>query len=125
MGNLVDFPSFDTIWSTLHNYSDYGSGSRGTYHFVDGENDTTLYVSVPGYKADDLTVEMHEGQLTVTGKPSTEKSVGVLVPKQINLKFNVQRSYLVDGAELTDGLLAIRLTRPNKTEAMKIPVQTK
>ena len=129
MGSIVSFPTlFDEVFNDVFgsgSFRNYESGSRGTYHFVEDTDGTTLYVSAPGYKADDLAVEMHEGRLTITGKPSVERSLGVLVPKQINLCLSVNSSYLVDNAEFSDGLLTIRLVKPNKTEALRIPIQTK
>lgn len=115
-------------WSGLDDFgfswSDFNFSSRGQYHLVEHDDHSIVYVSAPGYKKDDITVEMQEGRLTVKGRPSTDKSVGVLVPKQIDLRFSVSPNHIVDNAELHDGILAIKLMRIKKTEAVKIPVLT-
>lgn len=104
--------------------SDYAQSSRGEFHLVEYDEHSFLYVSAPGYKKDDLTVEMQEGRLSIKGQPTTDKSVGMLVPKQIDLKFSISSNFLVDSAELVDGILAVKLIKARKTEAVKIPIST-
>lgn len=111
---------FEPLFS--EQYPNYGQSSRGEFHLVEHDEHSFLYVSAPGYKKDDLTVEMQEGRLSIKGKPSTDKSVGVLVPNQIDLKYSVSSNFLVDSAELVDGILAVKLVKARKTEAVKIPI---
>lgn len=108
-------------WSGFDDFG-FNFSSRGQYHLTEHDDHSILYVSAPGYKKNDITVEMQEGRLTIKGQPSTDKSVGVLVPKQIDLRFSVSPNHIVDNAELHDGILAIKLMRLKKTEAVKIPV---
>lgn len=125
-GRLGTFYPFESLWS--QRYEDAGdlprsaATSRGQYHFVEADDVSTLYVSVPGYKRDDITIEMNHGNVSITGTPTHVGSIGVLVPKRINLKFAVHSDFLVDGAELKDGLLSVKLHRQRKTEAKKIPI---
>lgn len=118
----------DQLWRTLldETFPSFSESSRGKYHLVEGDDGYTLYVSAPGYKSDDITVEVHEGRLMISGKPSGEhQSLGMIVPDRVDLRFSLSPNYLVDSAEITDGILAVKVKRTGKTEAVKIPIQTK
>ncbi len=103
------------------------TGSRGQYELREDSPDdvskSTLYVNAIGYKSEDLSVEMREGRLSITGALTDRKTV--LVPNKIDLRFSVNSNVLIEAAELHDGLLAIHLTRASKSsETVKIPVQS-
>ncbi len=88
----------------------------------DGEH-STLYVSAPGYKSEDISIEMYEGRVDISGSPSVDRRT-TLVPKKISLKFTLSSNVLVERAEFKDGLLAIHLIQKyNKVEIVKIPIQ--
>jgi len=120
--------SLDHLWRNLldETFPSFSETSRGKYHLVDHEDGYTLYVSVPGYKSEDIAVEVHEGRLMISGKPSSEhKSIGVIVPEQIKLWFSLNPNYLVDSAEITDGILAVKVMKTAKTETVKIPIMAR
>jgi HSP20 family molecular chaperone IbpA len=124
---LREYAPFETLWSEMAKDFFHHETSRGRYHVVREDNDASvLYVNAPGYKTEDITVEMNEGVLSVRGKPSVKhKSIGVLIPNQIDLHFTISPTFIVDGAELSDGILAVALKKMTRTETVKIPVQTK
>lgn len=118
------FSGFDSI---VHDFKT-GSSSRGTYYFAqDPDGEMTLYVNAPGYKTDDIAVEIQSGYLTIHGEPSIENKaiVGKIVPERIALRFSVDHMYLVAGAVLNDGILTVLFSKTKQAETTKIPVISK
>lgn len=88
----------------------------------EGEDRYRIVMAVAGFSRDMLQITARENQLTVTGRQSTEKNVAPEQPEQTWLhrgiaRRNFERSFRladhvqVDGAEMHDGLLEIRLRR--------------
>ncbi|WP_373696388.1 Hsp20 family protein [Hyphobacterium marinum] len=84
-----------------------------------GENDYRIELAVAGFGEDDLTVEVQENVLTVSGRKA-ERSEDEDGPRYVHRgiaeraferRFHLADHVNVEGAELKNGLLAIQLQR--------------
>ena len=131
MDNLVHHLFGD---STKHGGS---SKSNSCYtpklNLVETDKDYQVSLDLPGVKSDDITVELEEDRLTISGKRSQEeKSEGKTYHR-------IERSYgefsrvitlpeLLDegkvSADYTDGVLTVLLPKSEKAKPTKITVNT-
>ena len=88
-----------------------------------GENAYRVTMAVAGFSADELTIVVQEGVLTVTGKGAKEDEPKQFLHRGIarrafERRFELADHIKVSGAELANGLLHIDLVR-EVPEAMK------
>jgi len=97
------------------------------------ENDYRVEVAVAGFKPDELSVDLKEGVLTVSGRKTandgeTERRYlhRGLAERNFERRFQLADHVVVDGADLADGLLTITLRRelPEQLKARSIPIGT-
>lgn len=97
--------------------------TSGNCEYVENGDELTIYALAPGYGRDDLTVEVQDGVLRVSGKLADDQRKSSFVPDSVDYEFSVGAAYQIEEASHENGLLAIRLTRLQKTsEATKIPL---
>ena len=81
-----------------------------------GENGLRITLAVAGFTADDLAIELVEGQLTVRGKQTDDSDRVFLhrgiAARQFQRAFMLAEGIEVTGARLDNGLLSIDLVRP-------------
>jgi HSP20 family molecular chaperone IbpA len=114
---------FDGVFDTI--FSSPQLSSRGQYEFVDRGESSHLYIAVPGYKSEDLTVKVHDGILTIKGEKA-DRITNLTAPR-VDLKFRVAPTILVNQANYDNGILEIVLVRPEqpKRDALRIPINVK
>lgn len=101
----------------------FGKHFASRYELIEKTpSESVLHVSAPGYTSADLSIEMHEGRLTITGSVPADRLLGSLVPQQVKMDFQVSPTFHVEQASLENGILSVRLTRHIKTEPVKIPI---
>lgn len=89
-----------------------------------GENDYRIEIAVAGFKPDELTVEVKENLLTVTGRKAANDGDGKqylhrgLAERNFERKFQLTDYLVVVDADLSNGLLSIALKR-ELPEALK------
>jgi molecular chaperone IbpA len=89
-----------------------------------GENDYRIEIAVAGFKPDELTVEVKENLLTVTGRKAANDGDAKqylhrgLAERNFERKFQLTDYLLVVDADLSNGLLSIALKR-ELPEALK------
>lgn len=92
-----------------------------------GENTYRIEIAVAGFKADELSIEARENQLTVTGrKAANDAAEGTertflhrgLAERDFERRFQLADYVVVKGAELANGLLIVDLAR-ELPEALK------
>lgn len=89
-----------------------------------GENDYRIEIAVAGFKPDELTVEVKENLLTVTGRKAANDGDAKqylhrgLAERNFERKFQLTDYLIVEGADLSNGLLSIALKR-ELPEALK------
>ncbi|MBX9801522.1 MAG: Hsp20 family protein [Caulobacteraceae bacterium] len=91
-----------------------------------GENAYRIEIAVAGFKPDELTLEVKENLLTVTGRKTANDDAGVertylhrgLAERDFDRRFQLADYVVVRSADLADGLLSIELAR-ELPEALK------
>lgn len=95
-------------------------------------NALTLLADMPGVKPGDLTIDLHDGVLTIAGHadvPETPNEVSVLQEYRMG---TFQRSFMLSEiidqrqiqATLTHGVLRLRLPKVEQAKPRQIKVQT-
>lgn len=124
------FIGFDYIWSEIERLSEMADNKLYPPHNVvlyPDQEQITIELALAGYKADELTVEVREGLLVVSGeKPLSdgrEYSHRGISSKRFSRTFRLSEHVVVSGANFVDGLLVIDLKvelpeekRPRKIE---------
>ena len=97
-----------------------------------GDQSYLVEIAVAGFGEDDIMIEVTEGVLTVKGKLDQEEKDPPFVHKGIASrpfvrKFRMAPNVKVDQAEMTNGILRIRLFEevPKEKIPIKIPINTK
>ena len=91
-----------------------------------GENAYRIEIAVAGFRPKELTLEVKENLLTVTGRKTANDDAGTertflhrgLAERDFERRFQLADYVIVKGAELTNGLLTIDLAR-ELPEALK------
>ena len=91
-----------------------------------GENAYRIEIAVAGFKPDELTLEVKENLLTVTGRKTANDDAGVqrtylhrgLAERDFERRFQLADYVVVKSADLADGLLTVELAR-ELPEALK------
>lgn len=98
-----------------------------------GENAYRIELAVAGFKPDELTLEVKENLLTVTGrKTANDDATGRtylhrgLAERDFERRFQLADYVVVKGADLADGLLSIELARelPEALKPRQIEINT-
>ena len=108
------------------------STSYPPYNVVEtSENEYTIEVAVAGFAQDDLTIEEHNGQLTIRGEISDDTD-RKYVHKGISTRrfervFTIADHVHVSDAVVENGLLSVHLVRevPEELQPRKIAIEFK
>lgn len=99
-----------------------------------GEHEYRVELAVAGFSEDDLSIEVQENVLTISGKrvPSTENEARNFLHRGIAERSFERRFHLADNVEVRDadlknGLLAVRLEReiPDEKKPRQISINGK
>ena len=78
----------------------------------------TITMALAGYTKEELKITFEPGELKILGEPYNAEPEGVvymhkgIAKRKFIQTFTIDRSILVDGIDLKDGLLTITLSRP-------------
>ena len=96
-----------------------------------GEGEYRVELAVAGFKPDELSVDVKENLLTVTGRKTANDEPRRylhhgLAARNFERRFQLADYVVVDGAEIADGLLSISLRRelPEALKARRIEIAT-
>jgi len=108
------FIGFDHVWSEIERLSDMADNKLYPPHNVVKHDDVnfTVELALAGYSKDDLTVEVKDGILVVTGDKSSEEREYLhrgISSKKFTRTFRLSEHVVVSGADFVDGLLVIDL----------------
>ena len=110
------FIGFDHIWNDIARLSEMSDNKLYPPHNVVKQDEThfSVELALAGYSKDDLTVEVKDGILVVTGgKTEGEKEREYLhrgiSAKKFTRTFRLSEHVVVDVADFKDGLLVIDL----------------
>lgn len=128
------FIGFDHVWAEIERLSDMADNKLYPPHNVVKHNETEFSVelALAGYSRDDLTVEVKDGILVITGdgrptlKDEAEREYlhrGISA-KKFTRTFRLSEHTVVDGADFRDGLLVIdlRVVVPEEKRPRVIPI---
>lgn len=94
-----------------------------------GENDFLLTLAVAGYRRENLTVNLEDRVLVISGKTDEEKEEKTFLHKGISSRsfrkaFQLGSEVQVEGAALADGLLKVELKRviPDEKKPREIDI---
>jgi molecular chaperone IbpA len=108
------FIGFDHVWNEIERLSDMADNKLYPPHNVVKHDDVnfTVELALAGYSKDDLTVEVKDGILVVTGDKSSEEREYLhrgISSKKFSRTFRLSEHVVVSGADFVDGLLVIDL----------------
>ncbi|MFN3669148.1 MAG: Hsp20 family protein [Brevundimonas sp.] len=99
-----------------------------------GENAYRIEIAVAGFKPDELTLEVKENLLTVTGRKTANDDAGAgrtylhrgLAERDFERRFQLADYVVVKSADLADGLLTVELVRelPEALKPRRIEIGT-
>ena len=99
-----------------------------------GENAYRIEIAVAGFKPEELTLEVKENLLTVTGRKTANDDAAAgrtylhrgLAERDFERRFQLADYVVVKGADLTNGLLSIELVRelPEALKPRQIEINT-
>lgn len=121
---------YDRMFETLDKFTEHAS--RGTkyppYNIVKHNDDLLeIEMAVAGFEREEIEIELADGTLTVKGAPATEDKEYVykgIAARQFLHKFALADTIKVQGAELVNGMLRIRLENviPEHRKPRKIEI---
>ena len=110
------FIGFDHIWNDIARLSEMSDNKLYPPHNVVKQDDThfSVELALAGYSKDELTVEIKDGILVVTGGKAEGDEEREYLHRCISAKkftrtFRLSEHVVVDGADFKDGLLVIDL----------------
>ena len=123
---------FDRLANQLESAHRSDTGGYPPYNIeLTGEDHYRISLAVAGFSNDELELEVKENILKVTGakRPQEEQTKYLhqgIANRSFERTFQLADYVRVDGAELTDGLLHIRLVReiPEAVKPRRIEIST-
>ena len=124
---------FDRLASLLEAAaSTEGPGGYPPYNIETvGDNAWRIEMAVAGFKPDELSVDVKENVLTVTGRKTANDDAKRylhrgLAERDFERRFQLADHVLVDNAQLADGLLSVSLRRelPEALKPRRIEIAT-
>jgi molecular chaperone IbpA len=110
------FIGFDHIWNDIARLSEMSDNKLYPPHNVVKQDDThfSVELALAGYSKDELSVEVKDGILVVTGGKAEGDEEREYLHRGISAKkftrtFRLSEHVVVDGADFKDGLLVIDL----------------
>merc|ERR1711991_649429 len=109
---------FDNLFDRLFDIDLESSSSYPPYNIskVD-ENNYIIEMALAGFNKDDIEIELSDGELTVRSKKREDSNKDVnlihqgISHRSFNRKFTLSEEILVKNAEMTNGMLIIKLEK--------------
>jgi len=129
------FLGFDHIWNEIETLSRHaGANERGfPFHNIVkvSDKEVLLEMALAGFKKEDIDIQMTDGLLTIKGAVATATDAGReylhqgVTHKPFVETFRLGEHVVVNGAELTDGLLVIsmKVEPPEEQRPLKIELK--
>ena len=119
---------FDRLFDMLQQPADISSGFPPYNIERSDENHYRITLAVAGFRESDLSVDVHAGVLTVTGKTEEAPKAGYLyqgiAARGFERRFQLAEHVEVRGAKLENGLLHVDLERivPEEKKPRRIEI---
>jgi molecular chaperone IbpA len=115
---------FDRIFNDFENRAQQSTTNYPPYNVIKHNDDSfEIEVAVAGFDREDITIEVDQGQLRIRGQ-RTEQAIEHqylhrgLAARDFERTFTLAEHIIVGDAELTNGILSVKLTR-EVPEALK------
>lgn len=115
---------FDRIFNDFENRYQHSTTNYPPYNVIKhDENSFEIEVAVAGFEREDITIEVDQNQLVIRGQRAKEDDAGKyvyrgLAARDFDRSFTLAEHIIVGDAELTNGILRVKLTR-EVPEALK------
>ncbi|NBP00011.1 MAG: heat-shock protein [Proteobacteria bacterium] len=115
---------FDRIFSDFENRFQHSTTNYPPYNVIKhDDNSFEIEVAVAGFERSDITIEVDQDQLRIKGKRLKEDDPSMyvyrgLAARDFERTFTLAEHIIVGEAELTNGILHVKLTR-EVPEALK------
>jgi HSP20 family protein len=107
------------------------AGWRPTVDIYDSNGETVIQAELPGVKKEDISVDVKDNVLTITGQRSKEEEIKEENYYRQERRFgSFQRAFTLPGevdpenvkAEFKDGILKVRIPKPREPQTKKITI---
>jgi molecular chaperone IbpA len=115
---------FDRIFNDFENRTHQSTTNYPPYNVIKHNDDSfEIEVAVAGFNREDITIEVDQGQLRIRGQRTEQESEHQylhrgLAARDFERTFTLAEHIIVGDAELTNGILSVKLTR-EVPEALK------
>jgi len=115
---------FDRILHDFENRAQHSTTNYPPYNVIKHNDDSfEIEVAVAGFDREDITIEVDQGQLRIRGQRTEQESEHQylhrgLAARDFERTFTLAEHIIVGDAELTNGILSVKLTR-EVPEALK------
>ncbi len=115
---------FDRIFNDFENRAHQSTTNYPPYNVIKHNDDSfEIEVAVAGFNREDITIEVDQGQLRIRGQHTAQESEHQylhrgLAARDFERTFTLAEHIIVGDAELTNGILSVKLTR-EVPEALK------
>ena len=131
MRSSVGFDRFNDLFESLRDGAEERFETWPPYNIEKtGEDDYRIVMAVAGFTLDDLSITAEDDSLVVAGRIGDKADEGRtylhrgIATRAFQRSFRLADHIRVDGAEMRDGLLTIRLVReiPEEKKPRTIPI---
>ena len=115
---------FDRIFNDFENRAQQSTTNYPPYNVIKHNDDSfEIEVAVAGFDREDITIEVDQGQLRIRGQRTEQTTEHQylhrgLAARDFERTFTLAEHIIVGDAELTNGILSVKLTR-EVPEALK------
>ena len=126
------FLGFDHLFDELENITNHAKDTYPPHNVVkDGDMKYDIELAIAGFSKDDISIELKDHVLTITGDREARRDQNKYVHKGISGRkfvksFRLSEYAEVNGADLTDGILtvSIEVVLPEKMRHQQISIGT-
>ena len=126
------FLGFDHLFDELENITNHAKDTYPPHNVVkDGDMKYDIELAIAGFSKDDISIELKDHVLTITGDREARRDQNKYVHKGISGRkfvksFRLSEYAEVSGADLTDGILtvSIEVVLPEKMRPQSINIGT-
>lgn len=121
---------FDRMLDRILDHQDQATGFPPFNIVKKSDTNFRIELALAGYKEEDLDIQYQESVLTITGDKSNSADSDYLhrgiSGRKFTRKFTLADDIVIQDAELSDGMLTIRLERiiPEEKRPRTIPINT-
>jgi molecular chaperone IbpA len=125
------FVGFDHLFNELEHVARHANDNYPPHNIVKtGDTDYLIELAVAGFKMDELTIEVKDRNLTISGEHNKQARDYIhrgISTKKFSRSFRLSEHVQVHGADLEDGILAIELKYvvPEEMRPRKISIRNK